>query len=212
MAYLERGIVVRPGDTINWPGMLWGLQQLKPFHIGAKTALELQGKAHYISFREPNIFLFSAQHLRLPYWCKKTVLNCVHVKTNFLPADVGVNDYDFGEFSLKTSKPARAFVEHMYLAEKFHTYDEAYHIMENLQFLDPNLMQEILEVCQSIKVNRLVLTLARKVGANWLNTLDTSRINLGKGPRQVVAGGSYDQEFQITYPPAWDNKEDAAIF
>ncbi len=214
MTYLDRGVVIRPDDRIDWPGILWGVQQSSAFHIGGKTALELQGKSHYIRFRETTVFLFSDHSLKLPFWLKKETLvpQFIHVKTNFLPNTVGLSEHDFGEFSLKISNPARAFLEYMYLLKKTDAYDEAYYLMENLGFVSPALFQEVLEACHSIKIKRLVLCLAKKVQVQWLGALDFSRIDLGKGPREAVLGGKYDPEYQITYPRDWDKDEDEVIF
>jgi hypothetical protein len=83
--------------------------------------------------------------------------------------------------------------------------------MENLGSISPVLFQEVLEACQSIKVKRLVLCLAKKVGVHWLKELNLAKIDLGSGSREVVMGGKYDAEYQITYPRNWDKKEHEAV-
>src|SRR5579863_1280398 len=44
------GAVARAGDRIEWTGGVYALQeQLRlPIHIGGKTALEMQGYAHFL--------------------------------------------------------------------------------------------------------------------------------------------------------------------
>ncbi len=211
---LTRGVVVRPDDKVEWSGLLWGLQQLHPFHIGGKTALELQGKAHFVKFQESKIFLFTKPGLRLPKWLKQGqgAIKFINVPTNLFGNDVGLKAYSFGEYSLRISNPARAFLEYMHLAEKYHTLDEAYYFMESLQFLSPNLMQEALEDCRSVKIKRLVLCLAKKQNTNWFKNLDRSKINLGKGIRKGVEKGKYDAEFLITYPQSWEKEENEVLF
>jgi hypothetical protein len=212
---LARGVFTRPGDKIDWSGFLWGLQQLHFFHIGGKTALELQGKAHFVKGQESEVYLFSQRGYKLPPWLGEVVKQTkfINVRTQFiLSNDIGIKEYNFGEYSLKIANPARAFLEYMYLAGKYHTYEEAYHFMENLQFLNPELMQEVLERCKSIRVKRLVLRLAKKQNVHWYKDIDLSKIALGKGTRQIVKNGSYDSEFLITYPQSWDQNHNEVIF
>lgn len=210
---LRYGVVTRPDDKIEWSGLLWGLQQLHSFHVGGKTALELQGKAHFVKFQESKIFLFTKPGFKLPKWLKEEEgIEFINVPTNLFARDLGLKEYSFGEYSLKISNSARAFLEYIHLAEKYHSLDEAYYLMENLQFLSFELMQEALEDCRSVKVKRLTLCLAKKQNANWFKSLDLSKIDLGKGVRKAVEQGRYDPEFLITYPKSWDKDENEVIF
>lgn len=210
---IARGIVARPNDKIEWSGYLWPLQEKYAFHIGGKSALELQGKAHFIKFRETEIFLFSKQKLKLPAWLKQfSLVKFSQMSTNFLPENIGIKKYNFGEYTLKISNPARAFLEYMYLIGKKHSFEEAYLLMENLTSIDPSLMQAVLEKCTSIKVKRLVLCLAKKQNVPWFKDLDLSRIDIGSGVREIVKNGAYDSQFLITYPKSWDRKEYESIF
>lgn len=211
---LSHGAVVRPDDKIEWSGLLWGLQQLHAFHIGGKTALELQGKAHFVKFQESKIFLFTRPGFRLPKWLKEEngSIEFINVPTNLFAKDIGLKEHSFGEYSLTISNAARAFLEYIHLAEKYHSLDEAYYLMESLQFLSAALMQEALKDCRSIKVKRLTLCLSKKQNAHWFKSLDLSKIDLGKGVRKTVEHGRYDPEFLITYPKSWDKDEDEVIF
>ncbi|OJW51836.1 MAG: hypothetical protein BGO67_07380 [Alphaproteobacteria bacterium 41-28] len=212
--HLNRGVLIRPDDRAEWSGLVWGLQQVYPFHVGGKTALELQGKAHFVKFQENNIFLFTKPGFKLPKWLnqEKNSIKFIHVPTNLFVRDIGIKEYSFGEYSLKISNPARGFLEYMHLSKRYHSLDEAYYLMENLHSLSHSLMQEALEECRSVRVKRLVLCLAKKQNANWLKNLDLSKINLGKGVREGVEEGRYDPEFLITYPRSWDKNENESLF
>ena len=214
LQYLSRGVVARPDDAIEWSGFLWGLQQRNSFHVGGKTALELQGKAHFVKFQESKIFLFTKPGVSLPKWVKrdKSSITFINVPTNLFARDIGLKDYSFGEYSLKISNSARAFLEYIHLSKKYYNLDEAYYLMENLQFLSHDLMQEALEECRSVKVKRFVLCLAKKQNVNWFSKLDRSKINLGKGIRKGVENGRYDSEFLITYTESWDKDENESLF
>jgi hypothetical protein len=214
LEYLDRGVVVRPGDSIDWSGMLWGLQQLCQFHVGGKTALELQGKAHFIKFQENEIYVFSHRGFKFPKWMEKNKQKFEFINTpaNLFLSQVGLKIFDFGEFQLQISNPARAFCEYMYVAEKFHSYDESYYIMENLHLLSSDLMQEALEECTSVKIKRLVLCLAKIQNVSWYQNLDKSKFELGSGARKEVKNGIYEPEFLITYPRVWNKAEDESVF
>lgn len=212
--YLGRGVVGRPNDTIEWSGLLWGLQQLYSFHVGGKTALELQGKSHFVKFKENKVYVFSQNDFTFPKWLKEinTQVNLINIQTNLFPDATGLKSHDFGEYQLNISNAARAFCEYMYLTEKYHGFDEAYYLMENLQFLSGDIMQEALEKCKSVKVKRLVLCLAKIQNVNWYKDLDRSKIDIGSGVRQGVKEGIYDPEFSITYPKSWSKTEDESLF
>ena len=91
-------------------------------------------------------------------------------------------------------------MEMLYFVPKEQGFDEAQKIIENLFTLRPQLVQKLLENCNSIKTKRLFLYLAEKQSLPWVRKLDLSRINLGSGARQIVAGGFLDKKFKITVP------------
>jgi hypothetical protein len=72
--------------------------------------------------------------------------------------------------------------------------------MEGLANLRPNLVQELLEQCTSIKVKRLFLYMASKAQHQWLTFVDQKKINIGIGDRSIVKGGLYNSEFHISIP------------
>ncbi|HEX9971507.1 MAG TPA: type IV toxin-antitoxin system AbiEi family antitoxin domain-containing protein, partial [bacterium] len=77
-------------------------------------------------------------------------------------------------------------------------FAEASHLMENLATLRPQLVQQLLEQCNSIKVKRLFLYFAEKHDHEWFNHLNKNKINLGSGKRVVVKNGKLDKKYQIT--------------
>ncbi|MCH7752345.1 MAG: AbiEi antitoxin N-terminal domain-containing protein, partial [Planctomycetes bacterium] len=50
MQRIGQGAYVRAGDTVEWSGGLYALQEQMrlPVHAGAKTALQMQGYAHFL--------------------------------------------------------------------------------------------------------------------------------------------------------------------
>jgi hypothetical protein len=198
------GALARHGDEVDYLGGVYALQtQLGlSVHPAAKTALSLQGKAHYLEFSTKSVQLFGAAGDALPLWFKRrdwrVNVNCQ--LTSFLPSALGLVDIDHKSFSVKVSSPARAIMECLYLSPKSQPLLEVYELMEGLNNLRPASVQPLLEACTSVKVKRLFLYLAEKVGHQWVGYLDLERIDLGSGKRAIVKGGTYVPKYQITVP------------
>ena len=93
-----------------------------------------------------------------------------------------------------------AAMELMYLVPTAQSFDEASKISEGLTTLRPQLLQNLLEECSSVKVKRLFLFMAEKHDHDWLHELNIDRINLGKGKRVIVEDGTLDKKYKITVP------------
>jgi hypothetical protein len=201
---LERGALTRSDDVIDYLGGVYALQdQLHlSIHPAAKTALMLQGKAHYLEFSAVKSHLFSSLSQPLPSWFKKHDWGIkVECKTSsFLPPDIGLIEFQHKGFAIKISSPARAIMECLYLAPKTQPLLEVYELMEGLNNLRPKTIQKLLEDCTSVKVNRLFLYMAEKIGHDWFRYIKLDKIYLGAGKRQIVSDGIYIPEYQITVP------------
>ena len=69
--------------------------------------------------------------------------------------------------------------------------------------LRPDIVQNLLEQCCSMKVKRLFMFLAKKSQHPWLEKLDQNRINFGKGKRVIVKEGRLDTQYSITVPESF---------
>ena len=198
------GALVRHGDQVDYLGAVYALQtQLgTSLHPAAKTALALQGKAHYLELSTKRVQLFGSQEDHLPLWFKKYDWGLVidYQKTSFLPPDLGLVDIERKTFSVKVSSPARAIMECLYFVPKSQPLLEVLELMEGLNNLRPVLVQSLLEACASVKVKRLFLYLADKAGHDWLNYLKLENVDLGSGKRSIVKDGVYVSKYQITVP------------
>lgn len=78
--------------------------------------------------------------------------------------------------------------------------EEAYQLMESLSFPRPDVVQSLLEQCNSVKVNRLFMFLAQKAGHQWMKKIEPKNIKLGTGKRVITLNGAFVPEYQITVP------------
>ncbi len=66
-------------------------------------------------------------------------------------------------------------------------------------------LSQLLTACKKLYINRLFLWFAKRHDLQCIDSLNISDINLGKGKRMIVRGGSLDKEFQITVPKEMAN-------
>jgi hypothetical protein len=97
-----------------------------------------------------------------------------------LPKELGLTKHEDKTFSITISSLERAILEALYLAPDKIDLIECYHIMEGLIGLRPNILQELLEKCSSVRVKRLFLYMANKVNHDWFQFIDVTNIDLGK--------------------------------
>ncbi|MEA3428823.1 MAG: type IV toxin-antitoxin system AbiEi family antitoxin [Thermodesulfobacteriota bacterium] len=201
-----RGAYIRSGDTVDWLGALHSLQRqlALPVHAGGKTALELQGYAHYLPAKQKKVFLYAPQGLTLPSWFKGDRFGVMFlvIRTNMLPPDCpqGFSEFKEHGFSVRTAAPERAAMEMLHLVPRKVGFDEARLIMENLVALRPDVVQELLAACRSVKVKRLFLYMAERCAHPWVSKLDISKVDLGRGKRMIIPNGRYDAKYRITVP------------
>ncbi|MFO7838614.1 MAG: type IV toxin-antitoxin system AbiEi family antitoxin domain-containing protein [Desulfosalsimonadaceae bacterium] len=202
-----RGAYLRAGEVVEWSGGLNAVQnQLGlPIHVADKTALQLQGYAHFLPLgKGGTLSLFGLPGTRLPAWFKKcdwgVALRYTTARLFSGTHDIGLTQKDMGSFSIRVSAPERAMMEVLYLVPKEESFEEAGLLMEGLATLRPDVLQRLLQQCRSVKVKRLFLYLAEQSNHSWLEKLDKAGINLGKGKRVIVKGGRLDAKYNITVP------------
>lgn len=211
LSSIGTGAVIRHSDKVNYYGAIYALQEQAGLsvHVGGRNALAVQGKSHYIDMSAARVVLFGESKEKLPAWFKKydwgTKLD--YFATSFLPAHLGLVDFEQPTFSIKISSPARAMLECLYLAPKHQEFYECYELMEGLNALRPKSVQELLEHCSSVKVKRLFLYLAEKCGHAWLEYLDLGKIDLGSGKRSLTKNGIYVKKYQITVPREFEKDD-----
>ncbi len=200
------GAWMRVGEEPTYEGAIYALQQQRDssIHFGGKTALSLLGMVHYLELSTQQIILFGDSKEKLPSWFTKYDwgVKVNYFSTSFLPAKVGLQTFERGNFSLLLSNSIRGLMECLYLSPKKQDLVECYEIMQGLNNLRPKQVQDLLEQCTSIKVKRLFLYMAEKSNHNWFKFIDVERIDIGKGKRSLIKDGVYISKYGITVPKA----------
>lgn len=204
---IGRGAYVRAGDVFDWNGGVYAIQKQMalPVHVADKTALQLQGYAHFIPLGQGGtLSLFGLPGTRLPAWFQRYDWGVgLRYTAAMLYADkagIGLTGRESGPLTVQISAPERAMMEFLYFVPNQESFEEAGLLMEGLTTLRPDIVQNLLEQCCSIKVKRLFMFLAEKSQHPWLEKLDQNRINFGKGKRVIVKEGRLDTQYSITVP------------
>lgn len=209
--WIERmgnGAFKRAGDDVEWTGAVYALQSQLGLsvHPAGKTALQLQGNAHYlpVNLKQTKIVLFGYTNENLPAWFRrhKWEGNIRYVMTGLFDNErfLGCTTYSVGDYQIKISAAERAALEFCYDVPRLETFEELDHIMSGLNTLRPILVQGLLERCGSVKAKRLFLYLAEKHEHAWVKKLDTRKVDLGRGKRSVCKNGRYDRKYKIVVP------------
>lgn len=207
---LGRGAWKRTGSKLTLAGSLFAMQQQLSMKIfpAARTALELQGRAHYLPVgNNPVLQLSLESGQKMPPWFTRQSfainLRVLNSSALFDPVYVSLDDWHNGELSIKVSSPERAMLEYCYLLPKYANFEEARQLMEGLTTLRPKLLQNTLLACKSVKAKRLFLALACTVGHPWYEQLEIDSFDLGSGKRSVLAHGYLHPQFKVTVPKDW---------
>ena len=200
---LGSGAYLRTDLEITWYKALTGLQKQMslPVHVGGPTAIFLRGASHYLRSKD-SVFLFSALGVSLPKWFYRYPWkqSIEHIKTSFLPPKLATSADDYQNTKINLSSMERAIMECLYISPKKFEILECYQILEGLRLLRPNVSQEVLENCRSIKVKRLFLYMAEKAQLPVLKKLKLDSIPLGSGDRSIVKNGVYNSKYKISIP------------
>ncbi|WP_426426107.1 type IV toxin-antitoxin system AbiEi family antitoxin domain-containing protein [Bradyrhizobium genosp. A] len=224
-----RGVYCRPRGSLSWQQVVISLQAVLdyPLLVGGRTALELQGHAHYLPHEQKEVHLYGPKPP--PTWLYKLPLQARFVYHNdrklfrsALPmkgltrleggkTDTGtaqdswtIQSWGQWNWPLALSTPERAALELLDELPKRESFHQAHVLIQSLFNLSPRRLQKLLADCRSVKVKRLFFFFADQHTHAWLKRLDKNTIDLGKGKRMLVKGGKLDKAYQITVPEDLD--------
>lgn len=221
-----RGVYRRRRGSLAWQQVVISIQTFLgyPLVVGGRTALELQGYAHYLSHEVKQVHLYGPK--RPPGWLSNLSLgvrftyhndrklfrnNLVASQLQNLTeakkdAQKSVNDtltklpWGHWEWPLILSIPERALLELLDELPGRETFHQVDMLVQGLTNLSPRRLQELLADCKSVKVKRLFFFFTERHRHAWLKRLNKQEFDLGKGKRMLVKGGKLDQAHQITVP------------
>jgi hypothetical protein len=212
---IGNGAMIRNNDVVDYTGAIYALQQQLNLgvHQAAKTAMALHGKSHYLGLGNNVVYLFGNPGERLPSWFTKHDwgVEIEYITSGILPPGKGLVGIDHKNFAVNISSPARAMMECLYLTPHKYDLTECFEIMKSLSNLNPFNVQELLELCTSVKVKRLFIYMAEKADHAWVKYVDKSRIDLGSGKRSLVPDGVYITAYNITVPKEMETDEIAGL-
>jgi Transcriptional regulator, AbiEi antitoxin, Type IV TA system/Transcriptional regulator, AbiEi antitoxin N-terminal domain len=240
---VSRGVYRRPtaqlpdpskkDGRLRWQHVVVSLQTVlgQQLAVGGRTALELQGFAHYLGAGEMReVHLYGQE--RPPTWVGKLKLETkfvfhnaerlfnTHTTIHAAPGVEGgsqppLETHSLGgglvqqpwgqwDWPLTLSAPERAILELLDEVPQRETFHQADMLMEGLRTLSPKRLQKLLVECRSVKVKRLFLWFAERHNHAWLKQLHRQEIDLGSGKRMLQRGGKLDPKFNITVPEDLD--------
>lgn len=229
-----------PRGALNWQQVVISLQTVlskdqsqSPFYVGGRTALELQGFAHYLSHKTNNIHLYGPQ--KPPTWLNKLGLPQRFIYHNsetlfrndpihrgigslawniadgtgrdlsrFQGGSLTAMEWGQWDWPLTLSQPERAYLEMLDELPRHESFHQADMIMQGAANFSPRRLQKLLVDCRSVKVKRLFFYFADRHQHAWLKRLDKNAIDLGKGKRSLIPGGKLDPVYLITVPEEID--------
>jgi hypothetical protein len=214
----------RPRGSLSWQQAVISLQNLLecPLVVGGRTALELQGLAHYLSHEIKHVHVYGPKPP--PAWLRKLGLKVrfeyhrdrrlfrqhlvapefdklIHAKDSKRALDGSLTTVPSGhwDWPLIVSSSERAILEMLDEVPRRETFHQADMLMQGMINLSPRRLQKLLADCKSVKVKRLFFFADRHRHA-WLKHLNKANYDLGKGKRMLVRGGKLDPVYQITVP------------
>ncbi|MBK6287588.1 MAG: type IV toxin-antitoxin system AbiEi family antitoxin [Gammaproteobacteria bacterium] len=203
--WLERlghGAYKRAGATVDWAGAVHALQaQLGvAVHPGGISAIELRGYTHYLAFGAREVVLFGHPGTKLPAWFEAHSWSrpVTLVTTGvFAGTEKATSTLPVDEVDLEVATLEQAAFEMMYLVPQRQSYEEAFQVMESLTSLRPQVVQQLLNSCTSVKTKRLFMHAAERASHSWLKHLDPSKVDFGSGRRTIHAGGRLDKKYNL---------------
>jgi transcriptional regulator with AbiEi antitoxin domain of type IV toxin-antitoxin system len=227
-----RSVFRRPRGALSWQQVVISLQTIldySPLIVGGRTALELQGYAHYLVQSTTVVHLYGPK--APPGWVQKLPLAVKFVYHNDRrlfknePVTKGTSsvkwDVDKGEaldvagfrggditklpwgqwdWPLTLSTPERAIFELLDELPNHETFEQVDALFGGLVNLRPDRLQKLLKDCASVKVKRLFFYFADRHKHPWLKRLNKESVDLGSGKRMLAKGGVLDPTYQITVP------------
>ena len=205
------GVYARTGVPISWQGVVCSLQNMsdQTIDVGGLTALELLGYGQYLSNNKSKIIRLYSMN-KLPAWLQKLKLPVTFewhgTKTLWTPGSIVGKSFTIAHIwrddlpPVKLSCPEKAILEVLKDLPDTISFEHADELMQGMTSLSPKKLTALLQACSNFKVKRLFFWFAERVGYSWVNKLDYTEFDLGRGKRVIAAQGKLDKRYLITVP------------
>jgi hypothetical protein len=223
-----RQVYQRLRGPLRWQQVIISLQTLLGYSltVGGRTALELQGYAHYLAHGTREVHLYGPK--QPPKWLYNLRVGVAFIyhhdrkifrhssTSSTLPSldlqtpqntsadlrESGLTLQPWGQWDwpLTLSTPERAVLELLDELPGRESFEQVDRLLEGLSNLRPGRLQELLADCHSVKVKRLFFFFADRYRHAWTRRIKKDALNLGRGKRMLVKGGRFDSTYQITVP------------
>jgi hypothetical protein len=208
---VSHGIYRKPGPPLKWEHFVYSAVQLgHDIHVGGRSALDLLGFAHYLPLGGiQQIQLYSEK--KLPSWLTTTnepiqiVPHHLKIFTNTPTTAITERPFGHWDWPIPYASLELALLELLNDVKDEASFKMADTYLEAATTLRPKILNQLLSACKKVYINRLFLWFAKRHNLQCIDSLNISDINLGKGKRMIVRGGSLDKEFQITVPKEMAN-------
>jgi hypothetical protein len=220
LAQPARQVYSRNGKSLSWQQVVVSLQEVLDLDlvVGGRTALELQGFAHYLPQETKEVHLYGPH--RPPTWLNKLSVGVrfvwhnsellfrrrtTHEKSEGHESLHAVTQpWGQWEWPLRISSPEQAVLELLNELPDHETFQEVDKLFEGLVNLSPQRLEKLLRDCHSVKVKRLFFFFAERHQPAWLKHVHKDSVDLGKGKRMLVRGGRLNRANLITVPEDLD--------
>ena len=212
-----QGAFMKPQDKIEWYGALYALQyQLRlDIHVGGKSALELQGLAHYLPMGHQTIDLLTLQRTLIPRWFARhqwKEQNVRVIENSSLPVKIEIHEISMGNFNIRVSSRERAALELLCLTPRLYSFEETRIIMESLGTLRANVLTKLLSVCTSEKAKRLLLYFGEQMNHAWRSKINEKKIKMGDYLLKITfQNGKYDSKYNLFIPKEYVIRDDVGM-
>lgn len=205
------GVFMRPQDRLHWCAAVEAMQVEfgYPVHIGGLSALEQLGTSHNVPLSRSSIQLITYKNWNLPLWVRSNDWGIelkLH-RSRLFKGDIFLMEHEESGFHVSVSSRETAILEHIDASSYDSSYESLENLLQGLRTMRTVHLQSLLEGCTSSKVKRIFLYVSEKLEMPYFSRLDLSRIDLGRGSREVVKGGRWDSKYRITVPHEVEGSE-----
>ncbi len=210
---VKRGLYRRPGAAIKWQGLVYSLREMGfNVHVGGEQAIIEQGFGHFVAMSNVlQIHLYSPQ--ALPKWLLGWEDSLTHSNEPFRlvlhrqswlgrVGEVFFTHRKYGslDWSLPFAQVELAVFECLHECVNEAQFQQMDRWFESLSSLSPTKLQHLLTLCPNVKTKRLFGWFTYRHNHAWAKHLDWDKVDIGKGKRSIIKGGSFDKRWQITVP------------